>query len=152
METVIICIVAALIGLVVGVVITNTFLKKAIEKKSENILKDAEEKGEMIKRDKVLQAKEKYLQLKSDYENTFQEKNKEILKNENRLKQKETTISQKLEELQRKQKEVTIIKDSLTGQVEIINKKQQISTRQLNNRLISLKLFQACRPRKQKPN
>lgn len=124
METVIICIVAALIGLAVGAVITSTFLRKAIEKKSENILKDAEEKGEMIKRDKVLQAKEKYLQLKSDYENTFQEKNKEILKNENRLKQKEATISQKLEELQRKQKEVTTIKDSLTGQVEIINKKQ----------------------------
>lgn len=124
METVIICIVTALIGLAVGVVITSTFLKKAIEKKSENLLKDAEEKGEMIKRDKVLQAKEKYLQLKSDYENTFQEKNKEILKNENRLKQKEATISQKLEELQRKQKEVTTIKDSLTGQVEIINKKQ----------------------------
>lgn len=125
METVIICIVAALIGLAVGAAFTSTFLKKAIEKKSENILKDAEEKGEMIKRDKVLQAKEKYLQLKSDYENTFQEKNKEILKNENRLKQKEATISQKIEELQRKQKEVTTIKDSLTGQVEIINKKQQ---------------------------
>ena len=124
METVIICIVAALVGLAAGVVITSTFLKKAIEKKSENILKDAEEKGEMIKKDKILQAKEKYLQLKSDYENTFQERNKEILKNENRLKQKEATISQKIEEIQRKQKEVSTIKDSLTAQVEIVNKKQ----------------------------
>ncbi len=125
METLIICIVAALVGLAAGVVITSAFLRKAIEKKSENILKDAEEKGEMIKKDKILQAKEKYLQLKSDYENTFQEKNKEILKNENRLKQKEATISQKIEELQRKQKEVTTIKDSLTSQVEIVNKRQQ---------------------------
>jgi ribonucrease Y len=63
--------------------------------------------------------------MKSDFENTFQEKNKEILKNENRLKQKEATISQKFEEIQRKQKEVTTIKDSLTQQAEIINKKQQ---------------------------
>lgn len=124
METLIICIVAALVGLAAGVVITSTFLRKAIEKKSENILKDAEEKGEMIKKDKILQAKEKYLQLKSDYENTFQEKNKEILKNENRLKQKEATISQKIEELQRKQKEVTTIKDSLTSQVDIVTKRQ----------------------------
>lgn len=125
METVIISIVAALIGIAAGVAITSTFLRKAIEKKSENILKDAEEKGEMIKKDKILQAKEKFLQMKSDYENTFNEKNKEILKNENRLKQKETSISQKFEELQRKQKEVTTIKDNLTQQVEIINKKQQ---------------------------
>ena len=125
METVIAAIVALLAGLAAGVVITSTFLKKAIVKKNENIIKDAEEKGEMIKRDKILQAKEKFLQMKSDYENTFQEKNKEILKNENRLKQKETTIQQKFEEIQRKQKELTTIKDSLTAQVEIVNKKQQ---------------------------
>ncbi|MFA6949094.1 MAG: ribonuclease Y [Lentimicrobiaceae bacterium] len=124
METVIISIVAVAIGLIVGITITSTFLRKAIEKKSENILKDAEEKGEMIKKDKILQAKEKFLQMKSDYENAYQEKNKEILKNENRLKQKEATISQKFEEIQRKQKEVTTIKDGLTAQLEIFNKKQ----------------------------
>lgn len=124
METVIISIVAVAIGLIVGITITSTFLRKAIEKKSENILKDAEEKGEMIKKDKILQAKEKFLQMKSDYENAYQEKNKEILKNENRLKQREATISQKFEEIQRKQKEVTTIKDGLTAQLEIFNKKQ----------------------------
>ncbi len=125
MEAVIIGIVAALIGIAAGVIITSTFLRKAIEKKSENILRDAEEKGEMIKKDKILQAKEKFLQMKSDYENNFQEKNKEFLKNENRLKQKEASLSQKQEEIQRKQKEVSTIKDNLNVQVEIITKKQQ---------------------------
>lgn len=121
---IIIGIIALLTGGVIGIVLTSTFLRKGIEKKSEHILKDAEEKGEMIKKDKILQAKEKFLQMKADYENTFQEKNKEILKNENRLKQKETTIQQKFEELQRKQKEVNTIKDNLTAQVDIINKRQ----------------------------
>jgi hypothetical protein len=37
METVIISIVAAIIGIAAGVAITSTFLRKAIEKKSENI-------------------------------------------------------------------------------------------------------------------
>ncbi len=124
METVIAAIVALLAGIGAGVAITSSFLKKAILKKNESIIKDAEEKGEMIKRDKILQAKEKFLQMKSDYENTYQEKNKEILKNENRLKQKETTIQQKFEEIQRKQKELSTIKDSLSAQVEIVNKKQ----------------------------
>jgi ribonuclease Y len=125
METVIISIVAAIVGAIAGAAITSTFLRKAVEKKSANILKDAEEKGEMIKKDKILQAKETFLQMKSEYDNTFQEKNKELSKNENRLKQKEASISQKFEELQRKQKEVTVIKDSLSSQLEIINKKQQ---------------------------
>ncbi len=123
METILI-IVAALAGLVAGGLVTSTLLRKAVEKKSEHILKDAEEKGEMIKRDKILQAKEKYLQLKADYDNQLQENNKELLKNENRLKQKEAVVSQKLEELQRKQKETSIIKDNLTAQLEILNKRQ----------------------------
>ncbi|MFH1121094.1 MAG: ribonuclease Y [Bacteroidota bacterium] len=123
METILI-IVAAIAGLVVGALITSTLLRKAVEKKSENILKDAEEKSEMIKRDKILQAKEKFLQMKTDHENQLQEKNKELLKNENRLKQKEVVISQKIEELTRKQKETTTIKDNLTAQLEIVTKRQ----------------------------
>ncbi|KAF0199181.1 MAG: uncharacterized protein FD166_806 [Bacteroidetes bacterium] len=123
METILI-IIAAIAGLVVGALITSTLLRKAVEKKSENILKDAEEKSEMIKRDKILQAKEKFLQMKTDHENQLQEKNKELLKNENRLKQKEAVISQKIEELTRKQKETTTIKDNLTAQLEIVTKRQ----------------------------
>lgn len=123
METLLI-IIAAVAGVIVGALITSTLLRKAVEKKSEHILRDAEEKGEMIRKDKILQAKEKFLQMKADYENTFQEKNKELLKNDNRLKQKETVVSQKFEEIQRKQKEVTTLKDNLTAQLELINKKQ----------------------------
>jgi len=123
METILI-IIAAIAGLVVGALITSTLLRKAVEKKSENILKDAEEKSEMIKRDKILQAKEKFLQMKTDHENQLQEKNKELLKNENRLKQKEAVISQKIEELTRKQKETSTIKDNLTAQLEIVTKRQ----------------------------
>ncbi len=123
METILILI-AALAGLVAGGLVTSTLLRKAVEKKSEHFLKDAEEKGEMIKRDKILQAKEKFLQLKADHENQLQEKNKELLKNENRIKQKEAAVSQKIEELQRKQKETSTIKDNLTSQLEILNRKQ----------------------------
>jgi len=123
METILI-IIAAIAGLVVGALITSTLLRKAVEKKSENILKDAEEKSEMIKRDKILQAKEKFLQMKTDHENQLQEKNKELLKNETRLKQKEAVISQKIEELTRKQKETTTIKDNLTAQLEVVTKRQ----------------------------
>ncbi|MEZ5199358.1 MAG: ribonuclease Y, partial [Bacteroidales bacterium] len=81
-------------------------------------------KGEVIKKEKILQAKEKFLQLKSEHEKIIQEKNAYIQKGENRLKQKESAISQKLEELQRKQKELDSIRQNLNAQLDLVSNKQ----------------------------
>lgn len=117
--------IAVVAGLVAGFFITSTLLRKAVEKKSERLVRESEEKAEMIKKDKILQAKERFLQLKAEHEKIIQEKNNLIQKAENRIKQKETLFSQKLEDLQRKQKEVGTMKASLTAQMETVNKKQQ---------------------------
>jgi ribonuclease Y len=100
-------------------------VRKNIEQKSQQIIKDAEAEGEVIKKDKILQAKERFLQLKTEHEKFIQEKNQSITQNENRAKQKEQTLSQKIEENQRKQKEVDNLKENLTAQLEALNKKQQ---------------------------
>jgi ribonuclease Y len=71
-----------------------------------------------------LQAKEKYLQMKNEYERTFSEKNKAISAAENRLKQKEIAHSQRQEALQRKQNEVNQLQQTLTLQLESVKKKQ----------------------------
>lgn len=117
--------IAGVAGLIVGFIVTSTILRKSVEKKSDKILKEAEEKAEVIKKDKILQAKEKFLQLRSDHEKAIQEKNNAIQKDENRLKQRESAFSQKMEDLQRKQKEVSTIKANLSTQLELVNKKQQ---------------------------
>ena len=124
MDTILIIFISALAGITAGVLVTVSMIRKAIIKKNERLILDAEEKGEMIKKDKILQAKEKFLQLKSDHEKIINEKNSKILQAENRIKQKETALNQKLEETQRKQKEVQVIKDNLSTQVEIVTKKQ----------------------------
>ncbi len=121
---ILIYVIIAFFALLLGGVLTATVLRKYADKKSILIIKEAEEKAEMIKKEKMLQAKEKYLQLKDEHEKIVQEKNNNILKNENRIKQKETTLNQKLEENQRKQNEVTAIRENLNNQLEIINKKQ----------------------------
>jgi ribonuclease Y len=82
------------------------------------------EKAEVVKKEKILQAKEKFLQLKSEHEKFIHEKNEEVARNENRLKQKEGTMNQKVEEFAKKQKEISTIKQTLSQQLEIINKKQ----------------------------
>ncbi len=121
---VLLVIIGVVAGLALGLTIAFTLGRKAINRKSRHILKDAEEKAEMLKKDKILQAKEKFLQLKAEHDKVVQEKNNEITKAENRIKQKETAISQKMEEFQRKQKEVITIKANLSSQLEILNKKQ----------------------------
>ncbi len=122
---VIIYLIIIIAGAAVGYVLASTVLKKNIEKKSEQILKDAEAEGEVIKKDKILQAKEKFLQLKAEHEKIVQEKNQSILTSENRIKQKEQTLSQKIEETQRKQKELDVLRENMTAQLELVNKRQQ---------------------------
>ena len=118
-------VISGVAGLVLGVIITSTMLRKAVEKKSEKLLDEAKEKAEVYKKDKIIQAKEKFLQLKIEHEKVINEKNKRIQQNESRLKQKESSISQKLEELQRKQSEVDSIRSNMDNQLEIIANKQQ---------------------------
>ena len=118
-------VISGVAGLVLGVIITSTMLRKAVEKKSEKLLDEAKEKAEVYKKDKIIQAKEKFLQLKIEHEKVINEKNNRIQQNESRLKQKESSISQKLEELQRKQSEVDSIRANMDNQLEIIANKQQ---------------------------
>lgn len=122
---VVIYIICLIIGLIVGGVIVATVLRKNIEKKSAQILKDAESEAEVIKKEKILQAKEKFLQLKTEHEKHISEKNQAMQVAENRIKQKEQSLNQKQEEYQRKQTEVNSIKENLTAQLEIVNKRQQ---------------------------
>lgn len=119
-----ITIIASLISLIIGFTVTFFIIKRVIERKSEIIINEARGKADMDKKEKMLQAKEHFLQLKTDHDRQVQERNKELLIAENRIKQKESVISQKFEEIQRKQKEHQTLRDNLSNQLEIVTKKQ----------------------------
>ena len=115
----------SLVSLAIGIFLSRTILRKALLKKSQQILKEAESEAEVIKKEKVLQAKEKFLQLKSEHEKYVAEKNKEISAAENKIKQKEDALQKRTEELKKKQSEVDTIKENLNNQLEIVNRKQE---------------------------
>jgi len=117
-------IIVGVIGIIIGGLITSTILNKTLERKRDALLKEAMAKAEVIKKEKILQAKEKFLQLKTEHEKYINEKNNELGKSENRFKQKESALNQRIEEFSRKQKEVSVIKQNLNNQLEIVNKKQ----------------------------
>jgi ribonuclease Y len=124
MSTELIYLLDGLAGVGLGIVITYLIIKHLSKKKAQRIIIEAEEKAEVIKKDKILQAREKFHQLKTEHEKLINERNAALQKSEARHKQKEASISQKLEEHQRKQKELDAIKQNMTNQLEIVAKKQ----------------------------
>lgn len=114
----------AIAGLGLGILVGTVILKKINKAKSESIVREAEEKAEVIKKDKILQAKERFLQLKAEHDKEINERSNAMLKNENRLKQREADLSRRYEETQRKQKELDAFKENLNSQLEIVSKKQ----------------------------
>lgn len=121
-------VIGIVIGLIVGggagILATTSVLRKKLLAKSQQILVDAEEKAEVIKKDKILQAKEKYLQMKSEYDKQVQERNSKIVAAENKIKQKEQVLSQKVEELQKKSNELKTASENLNNQIEMLHKRE----------------------------
>lgn len=124
---IIIGITAALVGLGLGKLIFSKNSAAKLEeakKQAEQILNDAQFKAENLKKERLLEAKEKFVQLKADHEKEVFEKNRKIADTENRIKQKEQQINQKTEALDKQVKENDSIKDHLNRQIEIINQKR----------------------------
>ena len=104
--------VVAIVAAIAGGLITFIVLKVALKKKTKQLVQDAEAEAEMIKKEKALQAKEKFLQLKAEHEKVINERNSKVAAAENKLKQKEAGINHQIEEYNRKKKEM-IFKMSL---------------------------------------
>ena len=61
-------IIASVIALFVGIAIGWFIMRLAMKYRAQNIIKEAEAEAEVIKKDKILQAKEKFLQIKAEHE------------------------------------------------------------------------------------
>ena len=94
-----ITIIAAVVSLVAGALIAwlstrknNQAIVSAAEEKANAIVKEAEAKGEILLKDKMMEAKERFYQLKNEHEKHIAEKDKSIQQSENRIKQKEGNL------------------------------------------------------------
>ena len=128
-------IVSLLIGFIVGAALALAayiLIRKSILRgKRDEILEKAEIEAEKIKNDKILQAKEKFLNLKAEHEEYVNNKNAQIRDAESRVKQKENTLNQKMGELDRKSKEVDNVKASLKGQQDALKRKEEECDRRI---------------------
>jgi ribonuclease Y len=133
-------------GVAVGAIAVYFVMQSALKKKREGIIKEAQVEGESIKKDKILQAKEKFLHLKEEHEKVINERNKKIQSVEDRTKNKEKTLNQKTEEVNRKDKKITSIKDNLSQQLEVVTKKQEELDKLQDKRVNELSVISGYSP------
>ena len=111
--------------LIIGGVGAYVFFRYGLKSKYEEILKEAENEAEVMKKNKLLEVKEKFLNKKADLEKEVAARNQKIQQAENKLKQREMVLTQRQEELQRKKQEAEAIKANLEAQLEVIDKKKE---------------------------
>jgi ribonucrease Y len=127
----IVSIIIGIVSLVVGIVAGKFIFKKNVqgkieeaEQQSQKILNDAKTNAETIKREKQVEAKERFVQLKAEHDKEVLQRNQKIAEAEGRIRQKEQNINQKTEGLEKQVKENETIKENLTKQIDIVNHKR----------------------------
>jgi ribonuclease Y len=91
----------------------------------DSILKEAEVEAEVLKKNKLLEVKEKFLNKKVELEKEVSMRNQKIQQVENKLKQREMVINQRYEEVQRRKAEADSIRENMENQFVIIEKKKE---------------------------
>jgi ribonuclease Y len=124
----IIAVVSLGLGIVTGRYLLRQLMKKqeiAAQSKVKKMLRDAESNAEILKKDRLLEAKEKFLQMKSDHEQEINQKNNTMAQRENSFKQKEQSLNQKLENQNKKEQDLENQRKQFEKQTEITVKKQE---------------------------
>jgi ribonuclease Y len=100
---ILICSGATVFGLIIGLIISKikeknnaTQITKNAKRTAEEIISKAKSEGEAIKKNKIFQAKERFLELKSEHEKVISSRNNKMAEAEKRTRDKESQISSEL--------------------------------------------------------
>ncbi|NNF86422.1 MAG: ribonuclease Y, partial [Winogradskyella sp.] len=123
---------AAVLGLIIGFIIAKSLEKskaskliKDAQNDAKSILKQANSDAESLKKDKILQAKEKFIELKAEHEKVILSRDKKMAEAEKRIRDKESQISS---ELSKAKKETQSLEDKIKDyefRLEFIEKKKE---------------------------
>ena len=123
-------IIITLVGVAAGFIISKLLEKTSITKGLENanndaarILKSAESEGENLKKDKIFQAKERFLELKSEHEKHILNKEKDLSEVQKRIKDKESQISNELSINKKNNQSLIDKNNALDKKLELFEKK-----------------------------
>ena len=122
----------ALLSVGVGIFLGRIFFKGSFQKletdaqeRAAELIKNAEKEAQNIKRDRILEAKENFLKLKTEFEEDSNRKKNVIIANEQKIKQREQQLNQMQEQNKRRETELETQKNTLTQQTEAANKRRE---------------------------
>jgi ribonuclease Y len=118
-------IIGIVVGAGAGTFAAISFINKKNQSQADSILNDAKQKAESILKSKELEAKEKFFELKNQHDEKVNARNRELSEAENRLRGREQSITDKLNNLEKKTKEAEALKEELAKQMEVAKVKKQ---------------------------
>lgn len=131
MDSTLIIIISAIVGIAGGFIIAKLIEKsnvsnmiKNAKKEAGSILKDANLEGENTKKDKILQAKEKFIELKAQHEEAVQARERKIVEVEKRLLVKESQVSTELNKAKKVNDDFEAKTAEYSTKIETLEKKQ----------------------------
>ena len=116
-----------IVGTILGKFIFAKNTNKLVEEakaEAKKVVSEAQFQAETLKKEKMLEAKEKFVQMKADHDKDVLQRTQKLSESENRIKQKEQSLNQKDAQLDKQIKENETIKDNLNRQTEIVNNKR----------------------------
>lgn len=117
--------IGVVIGLVVGAVFMFVFLDMMMKSRKKSMLEEAAKEGQAIKKDKIIQAKEKFHELKQEHERKVNEENRKLQSKEDSFRSKEQNLSKRIDEHSQKEKLVESQQAKLESQHELVDKRQE---------------------------
>jgi ribonucrease Y len=131
MESVIVAVIVAVGALIIGIFLGKMIFAKDTKKQldeadalAKKTIEDANTMAETLKEKKLLEAKEHFLQLKSQHEKEVHQRNQKISETENKLKQQQQGLHDKTSALQRQVQENESLKENLDNQIKAFNIKR----------------------------
>jgi ribonuclease Y len=132
MDPLIIVLISAASSIVLGLILGNIIARRKVRKKELDakskaslIIKEAEMQAENLKKDRILEAKEKLLKMKQDFEEEANRKKNQIISNEQKIKQREGQLAKEIETIKRKEGELDEERQSLAMQHELVKKRKE---------------------------
>ena len=118
-------IIAAVAGLLIGALVVYLIFFVGSKSRYKAVIKEAEAEAEVLKKNKLLEVKEKFLNKKAELEKEVQARNQKIQQADNRIKQREQQLNQRQEELQRHRAETEAIKENLDVQLQVVERRKE---------------------------
>lgn len=115
--------IAVFFGFFISSICSFAYYKFAINKESIGIIKNAKKVSEQLKQDKILQAKEKFLELKVEHEKVINSRQKKILEKESKIKERENNVNKNFEKINRRESNFKKEKDEFEKKLGALNRK-----------------------------